>query len=220
LKAIGTGLYVYTQSYDEKAIPLFTYQSSSGLEETYDLENNDVLPWFGYITGLDMGGTHLKAVGMGKLFSEKILDVPDLFYCPTAEKTYNDVDNNQSLEYYTTNIGKSMPNGNGVWGSNVNETSGTPKCRSNYMYWTYEKNTYADMSFRPVVVDRLTSWSRVAHQKHGEPYGLNALFGDGHVNTTLLAGNEELSNVIRNANWDDLAKQRDNFLNAMRWMRP
>ena len=113
-----------------------------------------------------------------------------------------------------------MPKGAGVWGSNVDETSGTPKCRSNYMYWTWEENTYANMSLRPVVVDRLTSWTRVAHQKNGEPYGLNGLFGDGHVNTTRLTGNKKLEDVIRGANWDDLAKQRDNFLAAMRWMRP
>ena len=216
LKSMGTSLHIYTESNDEKAIPM----SKLNGQETYDLENQNILPWFGYIAGLDLGDPHLKAVHLGKLYSEQILDVPDLFYCPTAERTYNDEDNKQSLEYYTTNISKYMPEGDGVWGTNLADTGGTPKCRSNYMYWTWEKNTYADMSLRPVVVDRLTSFSRIAHMKSGKPYGLNALFGDGHANTTLLAGNKELSDIVRTADWNDLAKQRDNFIAAMRLMRP
>ena len=78
LKSMGTGLHFYTGDYDEKAIPMANLDG----KETYDLDGKNILPWFGYVVGEDVDDPYLKAVNLGKLFSEQIVEVPDIFYCP------------------------------------------------------------------------------------------------------------------------------------------
>ena len=86
LKSMGTGLHFYTGDYDEKAIPMANLDG----KETYDLDGKNILPWFGYVVGEDVDDPYLKAVNLGKLFSEQIVEVPDIFYCPTAAKSDED----------------------------------------------------------------------------------------------------------------------------------
>jgi prepilin-type N-terminal cleavage/methylation domain-containing protein/prepilin-type processing-associated H-X9-DG protein len=213
LKSMGTGLQVYAQAYKDKAISMADLKGV----ETYNIYN--IQPWFGYNAGLNLtpADPYLKAVHLGKLYSETIVDIPDVFYCPTAEKT--DEDDKFNLATYTTNLEKSMPNGNGSWGSPKDPTI-DGRCRTNYMYWTWDKNTYKDMSLRPVIVDRLTSYSRIAHKKHSVPYGINALFGDGHVNMTLLASDKALLDLVKDTSWKDIATDRGVFISTLRLLRP
>jgi prepilin-type N-terminal cleavage/methylation domain-containing protein/prepilin-type processing-associated H-X9-DG protein len=212
LKSLGTGLHVYAQTHDNKAIPLANLQG---------VERHDVAasfqPWFTYNAGLDLGDTHLKPVHLGKLFSEQIVDLPESYYCSTAD--IGDADEKFNIKTYTTNIVKSMPPGNSNWGS-PQEPTLAGRCRINYMYWTWNKNTYSDMSLKPVVVDRLISYSRIAHKKNNVPYGINALFGDGHVNMTLLSGDQELKEMVEGATWSQIAERQDVFLDTLRRLRP
>jgi prepilin-type N-terminal cleavage/methylation domain-containing protein/prepilin-type processing-associated H-X9-DG protein len=213
LKSMGTGLHFYTGDYDEKAIPMANLDG----KETYDLDGKNILPWFGYVVGEDVDDPYLKAVNLGKLFSEQIVEVPDIFYCPTAAKS--DEDDKYNLETYTTDIEKYMPKGDGQWGSPLDPVV-AGRCRINYVYWTWNENTYNSLSLRPVVVDRLTSYKRIAHKKGDEPYGINALFGDGHVNMTLLRNDKKLLNLIEDAKWDDIARDRDVFTRTLRLLDP
>ncbi|HEY1787646.1 MAG TPA: prepilin-type N-terminal cleavage/methylation domain-containing protein [Verrucomicrobiae bacterium] len=45
-------------------------------------------------------------------------------------------------------------------------------------------------------VDSLKTWSLINHQYHGNPYGLNAVFPDGHVRFELVRGNNKKSSNL------------------------
>jgi prepilin-type processing-associated H-X9-DG protein len=56
------------------------------------------------------------------------------------------------------------------------------------------KTTQLNLS-KAVAVDALTLFAQINHQYRGQPYGLNALFPDGHVRFQTVAGNnKKLSN--------------------------
>ncbi len=222
LKAFGRGLHAYAESYRQKMIPNVHMNGNEYVDGIRGpgSGSSGYQNWQSYFTGLDMGDpVNLKPVQLGKLFSEKYIEVADVYYCPTAKLTSEGAastpDGNipKTLKTYTTNVVKHMPPGQSGWGI----PTGTSRCNSNYMYWTWEKTRLLDVSTKPLVMDTLLS---VAHTKGGKPYGMNALFGDGHVNMTLFAGEPELLSFATNESWDTKSRDYPGFVQAIKQLNP
>jgi prepilin-type N-terminal cleavage/methylation domain-containing protein/prepilin-type processing-associated H-X9-DG protein len=219
LKSIGTGLYVFANTNQQKLIP--NVITMAGKEAVNGITSSNCKPWYSYFAGVDdpTKPDQLKAVQLGRLFSEGIVNVPDIYYCPTAKLTSQKKPNDdapKTLEYYTTNLVKHMPPGRSGWGSPT-PPSGSIRCSSNYQYWTWEKTKLLDVSLRPLVVDSLLT---VAHTKGGNPYGVNALFGDGHVNMTRFEKEPELLSYVMRDSWEDKAMDSLGFVQALKRLAP
>ncbi len=211
LKALGTGFALYADAYDEKAIPN-CYMDGT---ETYNITAS-WMPWYSYIVGADDPALPdtAKPVQLGKLYSEGFVDIPDVYYCPTAQA--NKLRDEYIMKYYTeSELYKTMPPHNSNWGIPVDDN----RCRSNYMYYIWGKNTYLDLSVKPVVVDRLSSSGGIAHRKNGEPYGINALFGDGHVNLTHTSTGTELYQLLQ-LGYADMGQNLPNFIAILKLLAP
>jgi prepilin-type N-terminal cleavage/methylation domain-containing protein/prepilin-type processing-associated H-X9-DG protein len=211
LKALGTGFALYADAYDDKAIP----NCNMNGDETYNI-GSSWMPWYSYIVGADDPAVPdtAKPVQLGKLYSEGLVDIPDVYYCPTAQA--NKLRDEYIMKYYTdSQLLKVMPPGNSNWGIPV----GDNRCRSNYMYYIWGENTYLDLSIKPIVVDRLSSSSGIAHRKNGEPFGINALFGDGHANLTRTSTDDELTQLVQ-LNYDDLGRNLPNFIAILKLLEP
>ena len=135
-----------------------------------------------------------KPVQLGKLYSEGFVDVSDVYYCPTAQ--VNKLRDEYTMAHYMQpGLTRLMPPGNHHWGIPLADN----RCRANYMYYIWGKSTYLDLNIKPVVVDRLSSSSGIAHRKNGKPFGINALFGDGHSNRTRTSTDHVLTGPVRPA---------------------
>ena len=217
LKTFGTVLHMYANENNQTMIPNVSYQGkeyNNGIHGPGENgSTNGYGNWQAYFTGLDMGDpVNLKAFQLGKLFSLKFIDTSDVYYCPTA-KVMLDTETSD-LEYYTKDLVKHMPPGESGWGVPAGEV----RCRSNYMYWTWEKTKLTDVSTRPIVVDNLLS---VAHTKGGDPYGANALWGDGHASMTLFSGEPEILEFVTNdRDWDSKYQDYEGFVNVLRRLDP
>ena len=213
LKSIGNGIVLYSEANDNKAIPNYDIRYDS---ETYGFDSS-WNPWNSYIVGEDEDPASPdppKPVQLGKLYSEQIIDVPDVYYCPTAQA--NKLRDEYIMKYYTQpGLAKLMPPGNHNWGI----PSGDNRCRANYMYYIWGENTYLDLSIKPIVVDRLSSSNGIAHRKNGEPFGINALFGDGHANLTRTSTDDELTRLVQ-LGYDDLGTNLLNFIAILKLLAP
>ncbi|RKY09202.1 MAG: hypothetical protein DRP66_02790 [Planctomycetota bacterium] len=222
LKSFGVGLHLYSESHNEKAIP----NSSSNGNEFFDGINSGYQPWWSYVIGDDTGASDpdlLKAFNHGKLYELQYLDVPDLFYCPSAKLTLKSLGGKYAPNYYFENVVRSMPpHKSSGWGG----PAGDLRCRSSYCYWTWEETSFLKLTNKPVVVDSLV---RIPHRKRGrsfagdvdgKPFGVNALFGDGHVNMTLISNTPEILDYINQASWDIRARDYNGFVGALRMMKP
>jgi prepilin-type processing-associated H-X9-DG protein len=114
------------------------------------------------------------------------------------------------------------PHKSSGWGG----PAGDERCRSSYSYWTWEETSFLKLTNKPVVVDSLV---RIPHRKRGmsfigdvagKPFGINALFGDGHVNMTLVSNTPEILDYINQADWGTRANDYNGFVGALRMMKP
>ncbi|MCD6395071.1 MAG: type II secretion system protein [Planctomycetes bacterium] len=129
------------------------------------------------------GRTPMK---LGWLYESGLIDVPQIFYCPSNRLDW------LKYESYT------QP---GEWGTlpqDYNTINGSNNwVRSGYSY--YPQSTEKDASRLPlvaekhekidrnktVVTDIIWNFDNLSHQVGNRPRGLNALFGDGHVNFSI-----------------------------------
>jgi prepilin-type processing-associated H-X9-DG protein len=112
------------------------------------------------------------------LFESNYVENPKLFYCGSQNRKGDNLV--FTYEYYTQRGGY-------IWGNVLpTKPNGQPddKIRSSYHYWLHGKKTLANLSLAPVVFDNIQHWNSVAHTHNDRPFGVNALFGDGHVNFT------------------------------------
>lgn len=213
LKSIGTGLSLYSEASDDKAIANCEMDGT----ENYDIDNS-WYPWYSYIIGADADDPAwpdmAKPVQLGKLYSEGYVDVPEVYYCPTAQ--INKVRDEYTMAHYMQpELVRFMPPGNHHWGIPL----GDNRCRANYMYFIWFETTYLELSTKPIVVDRLSSSKGMPHRKNGEPFGINALFGDGHVNFTRTSSNDELADLVQ-LSYEDLGQNLPNFIEILRRLQP
>jgi len=213
LKSFGVGLHLYSESHNDKAIP----NSTSNGNEFFNGITSGYQPWWSYVIGDDTGASDpelLKAFNHGKLYDLQYLEEPDLFYCPTAFLTLANVGPKYTRNYYFEDVVRSMPPNKGSgWGG----PAGDERCRSSYSYWTWEETSFLELTNKPVVVDSLV---RIPHWKRGKPFGVNALFGDGHVNITLVSNTPEILDYINQTSWDIRARDYRGFVGALRMMKP
>ena len=217
LKGFGTAMHMYSKDYNDKMMPNIRYDAKKyddGLDSTY-------APWSAYIVGNYDYGTDtsefLNAYQHGKLYSLQYLEEPDRYYCPAAFQNLKGAGEGYRWNYYFEEITKSMPphKSNG-WGGR-DDDNGHSRCRSSYMYWTWEKTSFLELTNKPVVVDSL---SKIGHKKGDKYFGLNALFGDGHVSATLLTSSPVLREGIDEDGWTLWVRDYDRTVEVLKALQP
>ncbi len=176
LKSIGLALVLYSDANEEKLPqnddPGHPYTAYRG-DKDYALHPT--------------GRTPMK---LGWLYETGLIDVPQIFYCPSTRVE------GYKYKSYT------QP---GEWGTLPQDynTQATPP-RNNWVrtgYSYYPQSTKKDASRLPlvaekyeeidrnksVVTDIIWSFNSLSHQVGNRPRGLNALFGDGHVHFSVTA---------------------------------
>ncbi len=174
LRSVGQALAMYDQ--DMERLPPY-YDRWGRDEQTY--ETTHLEPWITYVAyhqdERDAGGEMIP-LQLGLLYSSGYLEMPEVFYCPAqAGLATGEV---YSFRYYTAD-------GRYPWGTHVPvKASGQAddKIRTSYNYWLHGERSLLELSARPVALDHIQHWNSLGHRTaDGEPAGINALFGDGHV---------------------------------------
>lgn len=174
LHSIGLGLQTYQQ--EQNRIPP-QYDRWGPHRQTYD--NSYLEPWVTYTAyhqdETDASG-RLMPLQLAYIFEAGNLDTAQVLYCTSQSPrsdhlpfTYN---------FYTAD-------GSRKYGSFLPiKTNGSPddKIRTAYHYWAHGRSSLNNLANKPVVFDNIQHWNSVAHTKNNRPHGVNALFGDGHVN--------------------------------------
>ncbi len=162
----------------------------------------------------------LKPVQLGKLFSNNYIPEIDIYYCSVGNLDVSSGRAHQSI--YTTDLVRFMPpNIVSGWGIPDELPAGVDakRCRSNYMYWTWEETKLYNLKNRPIVTDTLLA---VAHKKtNDDPHSLNALFADGHVSVTKINKDDKvLYDFITVGAWDERARDYYGFVEALKSLDP
>lgn len=196
LRQIGIGLFIYADdNRDRLPIPTFRLDSNGSPVQGHEK------PWLGYIA-YDVAGTAVlreNPHNLAYLFEARIIENGRIFYCPSAA-TLGDRNTDEfflrprSYENYAAQ---------GHWPSSV---PGDTLIRLGYLYYPQSsrlqgeettvsqrrgasarlplmatKQTELDARFT-MSTDLIYRRELLPHRRGGvEPYGLNALFGDGHV---------------------------------------
>lgn len=185
VKQIGVALRTYSNSFDDKLIPLY-HLGGSFAGNRYDasasgtsggITNVKPQPYNAVIThqgGLLANGRP-RPFHLAVLYDLDYFTEPKAFYCP-AQPKITDYPYPYYYEAYTQN---------GSWGSFVPTYGGHAFVRTSYNYWIYDKKLYSQLGIRPIVVDNLQEWEVIPHRQNrsasAAPQGISALFGDGHV---------------------------------------
>jgi prepilin-type N-terminal cleavage/methylation domain-containing protein len=174
LHSIGIGLSSYENDYPNRLPP--QYDRWGPVTETYD--NQYMEPWASYVAyhqdQLNSDGT-FKPLQLAYLWDQQYIEDPKAFYCKSQRN--QGVNLPFTFDYYSEK-------GDYQWGTHLpTKSNGSPddKIRVSYHYWLHGKSSLTDLSRKPIVIDNLHHWNSVAHAKNGDPEGITALFGDGHV---------------------------------------
>jgi prepilin-type N-terminal cleavage/methylation domain-containing protein len=173
LRQMGMALYLYQEASDK--LPL-QYDRWGPQRETYD--NEFIEPWASYVAfhaaELDTTGNPIP-LQVGKLYAGRLLETSNHFYCP-------DQSNQGFQEPYSHDYNREPPGK--PWGRFFpTKQNGTPddKIRVSYNYWLHNESRLDRLTHDPILVDTVQHWNTIAHKKGDRPQGLNAFFGDGHV---------------------------------------
>jgi prepilin-type N-terminal cleavage/methylation domain-containing protein/prepilin-type processing-associated H-X9-DG protein len=185
LRDIGRALYMYADTYDSK-LPPGSFQGENA-------------PWLSYtaytvdVSSADVSSADSPSVVSGPrnlayLYEAKLCDNGEIFYCPSARHISDAGIRFQIYDSY---------NSPGCWPSNNIEQGNPRLVRTGYMYfpqsktredmhgWNLPKYTGSlnDVTARYTAVTELIHLRRLLPHCYGkEAKGVNALFGDGHVN--------------------------------------
>lgn len=164
VRSIGLALQVYADSHDGKVPPPYVPNP-----EPFDSV-------FAYRDEIRRPDGTPKPLQLAILYELKIIDKPEIFYCPAQPKN-----NEYPLPYYYDFY---TGNGRYEWGSQTPEIpdGGHPYVRTSYNYWLHGKDRLSDLTTKPVLIDNCQEWEVVPHKKNFDtPQGLTTMFGDGHV---------------------------------------
>lgn len=174
LHSVGIALVTYQHEHAERLPP--QYDRWGPTPETYD--NQYMEPWASYVAyhqdHTDAAG-NLKPLQLAYLWQQKNIENPEAFYCISQRSRGDNLP--YTYDYYTAD-------GANEWGTVLpTKPGGLPddKIRVSYHYWLHGQSSLGNLSNKPVVFDNIQHWNSVAHTKNNQPYGVNALFGDGHV---------------------------------------
>ena len=136
---------------------------------------------------------------LGFLHHTKICTTPEVFYCPSGISLQNDA-------YFISRFGTDnpfayksyhAPGHPWPWNNMQDTLAGARQyVRAGYMYFpqSLERNINYDQAYKiaakidklnpekSVCTEILYSWTTLPHCKGNEAFGINTLFGDGHVN--------------------------------------
>ena len=218
LKGLGTALHLYSNDHKDKMIP----NAKSNADELSDGIDFNYTPWHSRIVGTDGTGNpsseFLMGTNHGKLYSLQYIDEPQLYYCPSAFLSLKGAGGKYEPNYYFEDLAMYMPpSKSGGWGGPNSESPNPYRCRSGYMYWTWEETSILEVSNKPLVIDNLV---RIGHTKRGNPYAVIALFGDGHVNMTLLTSSPDLQIGIDGSGWTTWGTSYDRTVKALKALQP
>lgn len=174
LRSVGQGLTMYDQ--DMGKCPPY-YDRWGPVTQTYATDFLE--PWVTYVAfhqdEVD-NNQSMRPLQLALLYSSGYLESPEVLYCP-AQTRFGSRES-FTFQYYTER-------GRYTWGTHIPARSdGRPddKIRTSYNYWLHGEKTLTRLSNRPVVLDHIQHWNAVGHiRADGNPAGINALFGDGHV---------------------------------------
>lgn len=174
LRSTGMGLYLYQEANDDRLPPIYNRWQPN--RHTYN--NNLLEPWASYVAfhneDRDPSG-ELIALQLAKLYANRMIDTPQIFYCPSQPN--KGTRQPYAYEFYTNED-------RNTWGSFFPvKSNGTldNKIRVSYNYWLYGQRRLDRLTRNAILTDTIWHWNTIAHWKNDKPQGLNALFGDGHV---------------------------------------
>lgn len=195
-RSVSQALATYAESYNGVLPPQIAV---SWIGTPYASDSQFMIR--GYVSYMAFSGSRYNTipVQLGLLYSEKCIDNPEVFYCPSQPKKsqyslpydYDTYTDNGRIEWGEELIAATRSDGQIAWG-----------VRSSYNYWVCGRNNdvfmnnssnikYGDMPLKvriaslsnePIVFDCVQHWDAVPHKKgNGEPQGLTTCFSDGHV---------------------------------------
>ena len=166
-RQVGIALHMYAQSWDGKVVP----RVNSGGNPT-----KDPVPWISYVaySRTYQRNSQYMPMHLAVFYEEHLIENPEVFYCPSQPR----------ISSYPVSYHYSDYVSEGPWGSffPVTNRGDSNYVRTSFNYWLHGCNILDRLSLKPMVVDNIQEWEVVPHQRSGQPQGLTALFGDGHVN--------------------------------------
>ena len=174
-------MHMYAEAWEGKVIPTTTPNGQA---------TNDPMPWHCVISYAPNAkdGDKYKPMHMAVLYEERLIEDPEVFYCP-AQPRLSLYPIQYDYGFYTQ--------GGRAWGSYIPAayTGGHQYVRTSYNYWRHKKGKLHELAQYPVVVDNLQEWEVIPHRAgEDRPQGVSALFGDGHVN--FCSGSDLFENDI------------------------
>jgi prepilin-type processing-associated H-X9-DG protein len=182
LRQISIALFLYADDYQDKLPPPeFDPDRIPGSN-----------PWRGYLLFWDPGRNNQqpppdKAVNLGLLYTGSYLREPGVYYCPSLRHAKGLRVVFEKKYFESAKVPWPM---NYVDGQ-VNTTytyfpqTDIPSKRENEakLGWTQVASKQTQLSAqRSIVTDLIYTWGTLAHVSGKNPWGLNVLWGDGHVN--------------------------------------
>jgi prepilin-type N-terminal cleavage/methylation domain-containing protein/prepilin-type processing-associated H-X9-DG protein len=194
LRQMGMATFIYAEDYQDKLPPpLFDPDQFPGIGPY----NSYLL--FGWGGPVGQQADARLAVNLGRLYSGNYLRTPDVFYCPSLRHSKNlrVVFEKKYFESVTVRWPMYAIDGqvNMTYmyfpQSDVPSTIAADAARG----WTKVARKQTDLTAnRSLVTDLIYTWGTMAHTSGKTPYGVNVLWGDGHVkfSTTKAAFNPAL----------------------------
>jgi len=194
LRQMGIATFIYADDYQDRLPPpLYDPDQTPGIGPY----NSYLL--FGWGGTVGRPAEARLAVNLGLLYVGNYLTTPDVFYCPSLRQTRSYRVDFEKKYFQSATVPWPMYAVDGQ----VNMT---------YMYfpqsdlpsrnesearqgWTQVARRQTQLtSQRPVVTDLIYTWGTMAHTSGRNPYGVNVLWGDGHVkfSTTKAAFDPKL----------------------------
>jgi len=181
LRQMGLGIFLYADDYrDRLPPPLFDPELVPGMGPY----NSYLL--FGWGGQVGKQADAKLAVNLGLLYVGKYLPTPNIFYCPSSRQT-KDLRVVFEKKYFES---PTVPWPMYAVDGQVNMTYMyfpqsevlSQKDSEAKMGWMQVARTTGQLSSQQsIVTDLIYTWGTMAHTSGKNPYGINALWGDGHV---------------------------------------
>ena len=181
LRQMGIATFLYADDNQERLPPpLYDPDQYPGIGPY----NSYLL--FGWGGTVGKPATPDKAVNLGLLYVGKYLTTPDIFYCPSSRQK-KDLRVVFEKKYFQS---ATVPWPMYAVDGQVNmtymyfpQTDDPSKKESEAkLGWTQVASKQTQLSAqRSILTDLIYTWGTMAHTSGKNPYGINALWGDGHV---------------------------------------
>ena len=196
LRQMGLATFLYADDHQDRIPPPF-----------YDpdvIPPNGSMPYYSYLL-FGWGGTVGRpaeaklAVNLGLLYTGNYLRTPHIFYCPSSrqQKWFRVVFEKKYFESATVPWPMYAVDGQVNMTYNYFPQTDIPATKESEAArgWTKVAHKQTELtSQRSMLTDLIYTWGTMAHTSGKNPYGINVLWGDGHVkfSTTKAAFDPKL----------------------------